>query len=86
MNKWSVGWGTIKDCNMKCKFCYSKEVRTEQIDALGLDIWIRFIDNNHKYIEAINYGTGENSISDDWFENTASNHNKRVFVRKDNKF
>lgn len=49
MNKWSVGWGTIKDCNMKCKFCYSKEVRTEQIDALGLDIWIRFIDNNHKY-------------------------------------
>ena len=68
MNKWSVGWGTIKDCNMKCKFCYSKEVRTEQIDALGLDIWIRFIDNNHKYIEAINYGTGENSISDDWFE------------------
>lgn len=68
MNKWNVGWGTIKECNMNCKFCYSKEVRNENIERLQFDNWISFIDNNYEHIEAINYGTGENSLSDDWFK------------------
>lgn len=66
MKKWNIGWGTIAACNMKCQFCYSKERR--KVGApLGLSDWIKFIDENHDKIGTINYGTGENSISDDWF-------------------
>lgn len=66
MKKWNIGWGTIAACNMKCQFCYSKE-RRKQGTSLGLSDWITFIDKNHDKISTINYGTGENSISDDWF-------------------
>ncbi len=67
--KWSVGWGPIVDCNMKCKFCYSKKVRSESIpEQLLLEDWKNFIDINYNHISAINYGTGENTISDEWFE------------------
>ncbi|MGL4874448.1 MAG: radical SAM/SPASM domain-containing protein [Clostridium sp.] len=65
--KWNIGWGTVSSCNMKCGFCYSKNVRKESND-LGYDDWRKFIDENYQYINAINYGTGENSISDDWFK------------------
>jgi len=67
MKKWNIGWGLTTRCNMDCDFCYSKDVRIEPND-LCLSDWIRFIDDNHEYINSINYGTGENSIHDDFFE------------------
>lgn len=68
MKKYDVGWGTISACNMKCRFCYSKDVRTEVgQNNVGIKEWIEFVDNNAGQIESINYGTGENALSDDWF-------------------
>ncbi len=67
MNKLSVGWGTISSCNMNCQFCYSRHKRITSKD-LTYDDWIRFVDDNYTEIEAINYGTGENSLSLDWFK------------------
>lgn len=80
--KWNVGWGPITSCNMNCQFCYSKHVRKESNELEKKD-WIKFIDLNHMYINNINYGTGENSISDDWFdlvEYIASNYNLQQAV------
>lgn len=67
MKKWNIGWGTVAACNMKCQFCYSKE-RRKQGQPLGLTEWKKFIDQNYEKINTINYGTGENSINDDWFK------------------
>jgi radical SAM protein with 4Fe4S-binding SPASM domain len=64
--KWNIGWGTIADCNMKCEFCYSYSTRKD-VKQLGLDDWLLFVDNNYKSINSINYGTGENSLSKEWF-------------------
>ncbi len=64
--KWDMGWGITSLCNMKCKFCYSYSERDFNKD-LTLKDWIKFVDENHEYINSINYGTGENSIIDDWF-------------------
>lgn len=66
MKKYNVGWGLTNACNMNCKFCYSKETRKATKDVTIND-WIKFIDENHDYIDSINYGTGENAISDDFF-------------------
>lgn len=63
---WNIGWGVISDCNMNCEFCYSKTRRKETEDLCYND-WIKFIDENHDCINTINYGTGENTLSDDWF-------------------
>lgn len=67
MNKLSVGWGPVSACNMNCQFCYSRHKRVGSND-LVYDNWIKFIDENHAEINAINYGTGENSLSIDWFK------------------
>lgn len=67
MHKWSIGWGPISRCNMNCQFCYSK-TRRDKIEDLHLPDWKKFIDGNAEKIEAINYGTGENSLSDEWFD------------------
>ncbi len=67
MEKYNVGWGITNLCNMNCRFCYSKETRQSIKDATIKD-WIKFIDENHDYIDSINYGTGENALSDDFFE------------------
>lgn len=64
--KWNIGWGPVSLCNMNCAFCYSKFKR-ESRNSLGIEDWIRFIDDNNDDIQTINYGTGENSLSDDWF-------------------
>ena len=66
MRKWNLGWGTISKCNMNCQFCYSKEKRKTGHD-LGYEEWIKFVDENHERIGTINYGTGENTLSKDWF-------------------
>lgn len=81
MKKWNIGWGTTSLCNMKCKFCYSKLHRNETND-LGLKEWVHFVDDNHKYINSINYGTGENSISDDWFSLIAHIRTKYPEIRQ----
>lgn len=65
--KWDIGWGPISACNMKCLFCYSKKRREVKKDDLCLRDWIGFIDDNNQYINSINYGTGENTLSKDWF-------------------
>ena len=67
MIKINVGWGPIAQCNMNCAFCYSKFKRKSNIKNLAYDDWIKFIDENHQYINSINYGTGENTLSNDWF-------------------
>lgn len=64
--KWNIGWGITSKCNMNCDFCYSKFKRREKNDLQYSD-WVKFIDENAKYINSINYGTGENSLSEDWF-------------------
>ncbi len=66
MKKWHVGWGPIEECNMTCEFCYSHAARASKSEV-GYDDWISFIDNNHEHISDINYGTGENTLSKDWF-------------------
>ena len=66
MKKYNVGWGLTNSCNMNCKFCYSKETRIKSSDA-KLSDWIKFVDENYKYIESINYGTGENALCEDFF-------------------
>lgn len=67
MKKWNIGWGTVSHCNMNCQFCYSKHRRKDSND-LGYDDWIKFIDENHSNINTINYGTGENTLDDNWFK------------------
>ncbi|MCP4370433.1 MAG: radical SAM protein [Deltaproteobacteria bacterium] len=69
----SIGWGLTNLCNMSCDFCYSKPVRrvADHIDfdkEMTLKEWIDFVDNNHKFIVSINYGTGENTLISDWYE------------------
>lgn len=67
MKKFNVGWGITNLCNMNCKFCYSKDTRYSTNDII-IEDWIKFIDENYEYIDSINYGTGENAISDDFFK------------------
>jgi MoaA/NifB/PqqE/SkfB family radical SAM enzyme len=64
--KYSVGWGLTNICNMNCKFCYSKETRIKSNNTT-LEDWIKFVDDNYQYIDSINYGTGENTLCDDFF-------------------
>lgn len=67
MGKYNVGWGITNSCNMNCKFCYSKDTRRSTHDTTLKD-WIKFVDENHELIDSINYGTGENALSDDFFK------------------
>jgi len=64
---YSIGIGFTAKCNMDCAFCYSKEKRNE-LGQLPLSVWKNFIVCNADAINAINYGTGECSLSDEWYE------------------
>ena len=66
MKRWNIGWGTVASCNMKCAFCYSRHKR-ENCLTPDFDAWKKFVDDNHDLINTINYGTGENTLSKDWF-------------------
>lgn len=66
MIKYNIGWGLTNCCNMNCKFCYSKEVR-HRTNECNINDWKKFVDENYESIDSINYGTGENSILDDFF-------------------
>jgi len=65
--KWIVGWGAVPYCNMSCEFCYSKYVR-EEGDMLNLQQWQNFVSSNCDHIESINYGTGESTMCNDWYD------------------
>lgn len=64
---YSLGIGFTAKCNMNCAFCYSKKKRNEK-GELPLSLWTDFITRNADMIDAVNYGTGENSLSNEWFE------------------
>ncbi len=64
--KWNIGWGFTSKCNMRCAFCYSEKKRESQKDVDFLTCK-KFINDNFKNINTINFGTGENTLSDDWF-------------------
>lgn len=64
--KINIGWGLTNVCNMCCEFCYSKNARKES-NLVGITEWKKFVDQNHEKIDSINYGTGENSLIDDFF-------------------
>lgn len=69
MKKFDVGWGIVSACNMRCQFCYSADVRHEiRSNDKDLKSWIDFVNRNHKFIDSINYGTGENSLLDEWYD------------------
>lgn len=65
--KYALGLGFSSECNMNCPFCYSKEKRNYGYD-IDIDIWYKFFEKNNKYIESINYGTGENTTSENWYK------------------
>ena len=65
--KWDIGWGYVSDCNMNCEFCYSKDAR-QHAAPVDLKVAQKFVDQNAEIINSINYGTGENSLSDEWFQ------------------
>lgn len=65
-HNWKIGWGYTSICNMKCPFCYSNNYRQGH-SGDDLEASIRFIDNNAQFIDSINFGTGECSLSDNWF-------------------
>ena len=81
MIKYNVGWGLTNLCNMNCQFCYSKGVRQELTDAT-IDDWIKFVDENYQFIDSINYGTGENSILDDFFKFISYVRNKYPQIKQ----
>ncbi len=65
MNKYSVGLGITSLCNMNCSFCYSKDKR--DFHDKPITEWKNFFDINNMFIENINFGTGENSLLEDWY-------------------
>lgn len=65
--QFSIGLGFTSNCNMNCPFCYSKK-RRSIIDEIPFDRWIEFIDRNSQFIKDINYGTGENTTSNTWYQ------------------
>jgi radical SAM protein with 4Fe4S-binding SPASM domain len=65
-NMFNIGWGLTSKCNMYCRFCYSEKIRQEAIE-LEINDWKKFVDRNHQYIDAINYGTGENAMLDNFY-------------------
>lgn len=67
MKKWNIGWGVVSLCNMECQFCYSRSKRNKEYD-IAPDYCKQFVDNNANKIASINYGTGENALSQEWFE------------------
>jgi radical SAM protein with 4Fe4S-binding SPASM domain len=79
--KWKVGWGITAKCNMTCKFCYSSNARKSCKD-LHLHTCIDFINRNSDWIESINYGTGENTLSNSWYDLVKYVHNNHPEVKQ----
>lgn len=65
--RYAIGLGFSSECNMNCPFCYSKAKRQEGNNS-DLELWFRFFRKNASFISNINYGTGENTTSDTWYQ------------------
>ena len=66
MRMYSVGLGVTSRCNMNCSFCYSKDKRDNS--DIAISEWKTFFNNNNELIKDINYGTGENTLLEEWFD------------------
>jgi len=68
--KWTIGWGYTSLCDLECRFCYSSKVRNEQgsRSEISLESAENFLGNNGDSIQAINFGTGECSLSPEFPE------------------
>lgn len=64
--KYAVGLGITSTCNMGCDFCYSSHRRMECTDIPVKD-WMDFFERNKDWIKNINFGTGENTLVNEWF-------------------
>ncbi len=65
--KWKIGWGVTSLCNMSCPFCYSEGVRDSSREV-SVDVAKNFLDINHEWIDSINFGTSENTLSNTFFD------------------
>ncbi len=65
---WNVGWGLTNSCNLNCAFCYSQSLRKLTNEITDISIIKRFIDENFHIVNSVNYGTGENTLCNDWIE------------------
>ena len=65
--KWQIGWGITNACNMKCNFCYSVDCRVGD-NILPMSVLCNFVDENSYLIDSINFGTGENSLVQQWYD------------------
>jgi radical SAM protein with 4Fe4S-binding SPASM domain len=63
--RWAVGIGFTAACNMICRFCYSRDLR--HAASLPVESWQAFFSRHSHHIAAVNYGTGESTLSDSWF-------------------
>ena len=79
--KWKVGWGVTARCNMRCPFCYSLSAR-KTCNDLPLETLTAFVDRNAAWIDSINYGTGENTLSDTWFSLVKYIRHKHPTIRQ----
>jgi radical SAM protein with 4Fe4S-binding SPASM domain len=63
--RWTVGWGFTSRCDLSCAFCYSSKVRSDPGtgDDLPLESALAFLKRNRRYIESLNFGTGESTVS-----------------------
>lgn len=67
--KWKIGWGLSNRCNMACRFCYSRKVRSEQVNFDNIfDCGVEFVKKNKDRIDSINFGTGEPTIEPMFFK------------------
>ncbi len=63
-DRWTLGWGFTTRCDLACPFCYSlTERRDSQVLEVPVTLAENFLAANSQYIHAINFGTGESSLS-----------------------
>jgi radical SAM protein with 4Fe4S-binding SPASM domain len=65
--KFAVGAGITSACNMGCNFCYSVERRNDTPD-IHITKWMNFFSRNQDKISDVNFGTGENTLVNSWFD------------------
>lgn len=80
-HQYAIGLGFSSACNMNCTFCYSKSKRAQEQD-IDLNIWYDFFHRNAGYINSINYGTGENTTSNNWYQLIAHIRNCYPHIRQ----
>lgn len=79
--QFAIGLGFSSECNMNCPFCYSKSKRQKGEDV-DIRLWYDFFQRNAEYINSINYGTGENTTSTDWYKLIEHIRNRYPHIRQ----